>query len=286
MTNRKRPEDLRSHRWLGVSDLRSFGHRSRLRQVGYDTADWAGRPVIAIINTWSDINPCHTHLRQRAEEVKRGVLQAGGFPIELPAMSLAEVMVKPTTMLYRNFLAMETEELLRSHPIDGAVLLGGCDKTTPGLIMGAISMGLPTIFVPAGPMLRGNWQGKHLGSGSDVWKYWDEKRAGNISEDEWDEIENGIARSYASTSLSPASFTSSRTDRLKSSSVTPEPTRATQSARRSRSSARCRSGSSATPKWMRASRCGPRRSISSIVRFHASRSKSGGGVGGSTSGSG
>ena len=196
MTPRKRPEELRSHRWLGVSDLRSFGHRSRLRQVGYDTTDWAGRPVIGIINTWSDINPCHTHLRQRAEEVKRGVLQAGGFPIELPAMSLAEVMVKPTTMLYRNFLAMETEELLRSHPIDGAVLLGGCDKTTPGLIMGAISMGLPTIFVPAGPMLRGNWQGKTLGSGSDVWKYWDEKRAGNISEAEWDEIENGIARSF------------------------------------------------------------------------------------------
>jgi dihydroxy-acid dehydratase len=196
MTNRKRPEDLRSHRWLGVSDLRSFGHRSRLRQVGYDTTDWGGKPVIGIINTWSDINPCHTHLRIRAEEVKRGVLQAGGFPVELPAMSLAEVMVKPTTMMYRNFLAMETEELLRSHPIDGAVLLGGCDKTTPGLVMGAISMGLPTIYVPAGPMLRGNWQGKALGSGSDVWKYWDEKRAGNITEADWDEIENGIARSY------------------------------------------------------------------------------------------
>src|SRR5882762_5191533 len=196
MTNRKRPEDLRSHRWLGVSDLRSFGHRSRLRQVGYDTADWCKKPVIGIINSWSDINPCHVHLRQRADEVKRGVLQAGGFPIELPAMSLAEVMVKPTTMLYRNFLAMETEELLRSHPIDGAVLLGGCDKTTPGLIMGAISMGIPAIMVPAGPMLRGNWQGKALGSGSDVWKYWDEKRAGNITEADWDEIENGIARSF------------------------------------------------------------------------------------------
>ncbi|MBV8837439.1 MAG: dihydroxy-acid dehydratase [Alphaproteobacteria bacterium] len=196
MTQRKRPEDLRSHRWLGVSDLRAFGHRSRLRQVGYDATDWAGRPVIGIINTWSDINPCHTHLRQRAEEVKRGVLQAGGFPIELPAMSLAEVMVKPTTMMYRNFLAMETEELLRSHPIDGAVLLGGCDKTTPALIMGAISMGVPAIMVPAGPMLRGNWQGKPLGSGSDVWKYWDEKRAGNITEAEWEEIENGIARSF------------------------------------------------------------------------------------------
>ena len=148
---RKRPEELRSHRWFGVNDLRSFGHRSRLRQFGYDAADWAGKPVIGIINTWSDINACHGHLRARAEDVKRGVLQAGGLPIELPAMSLAEPMVKPSTMLYRNFLAMETEELLRSHPIDGAVLMGGCDKTTPGLVMGAISMGLPAIYVPAGP---------------------------------------------------------------------------------------------------------------------------------------
>ena len=149
--NRKRPEDLRSHRWLGVNDMRSFGHRSRLRQIGYDADDWSGKPVIGIINTWSEINPCHAHLRARAENVKRGVLQAGGFPIELPAMSLAEPFVKPSTMLYRNFLAMETEELLRSHPIDGAVLMGGCDKTTPGLIMGAISMGIPAIYVPAGP---------------------------------------------------------------------------------------------------------------------------------------
>jgi len=196
MTHRKRPEDLRSHRWLGVSDLRSFGHRSRLRQFGYDAVDWGGKPVIGIINTWSDINSCHAHLRARAEDVKRGVLQAGGFPLELPAMSLAEPFVKPTTMLYRNFLAMEAEELLRSHPIDGAVLLGGCDKTTPGLVMGAVSMGIPSIFVPAGPMLRGNWQGKILGSGSDTWKYWDEKRAGNITEEDWSEIENGIARSF------------------------------------------------------------------------------------------
>ena len=183
MTNRKRPEELRSHRWLGVNDLRSFGHRSRLRQGGYDAADWAGKPVIGIVNTWSDINFCHTHLRARAEDVKRGVLQAGGFPIELPAMSLSEPFVKPSTMLYRNLLAMEAEELLRSHPIDGAVLIGGCDKTTPGLIMGAISMGLPAIYVPAGPMLRGNWHGQVLGSGSDAWKYWDEKRAGRITED-------------------------------------------------------------------------------------------------------
>ena len=196
MNPRKRPEDLRSHRWLGVSDLRSFGHRSRLRQFGYDAVDWGGKPVIGIINTWSDINACHAHLRARAEDIKRGVLQAGGFPLEMPAMSLAEPFVKPSTMLYRNFLAMETEEILRSHPIDGAVLLGGCDKTTPALIMGAISMGLPAIYVPAGPMLRGNWRGQILGSGSDVWKYWDEKRAGNISEDDWGEIEGGIARSF------------------------------------------------------------------------------------------
>jgi dihydroxy-acid dehydratase len=193
---RKRPEDLRSHRWLGVEDLRAFGHRSRLRQIGYDAEDWRGKPVIGIVNTWSDINQCHTHLRARAEDVKRGVLQAGGFPIELPAISLSEPFVKPTTMLYRNFLAMETEELLRSHPIDGTVLLGGCDKTTPGLIMGAISMDLPAIYCPAGPMLRGNWRGHTLGSGSDVWKYWDEKRAGNITDADWAEIENGVARSF------------------------------------------------------------------------------------------
>ena len=180
---KKSPEQLRSYRWLGRDDLRSFGHRSRLRQMGYDRADWVGKPVIGILNTWSDINACHGHLRERAEDVKRGVWQAGGFPIELPAMSLAEPFVKPSTMLYRNFLAMECEELLRSHPIDGAVLMGGCDKTTPGLVMGAISMGLPAIYVPAGPMLRGNWRGHTLGSGSDVWKYWDEKRAGNIGDD-------------------------------------------------------------------------------------------------------
>jgi len=195
MTTRKKPEALRSHRWYGVNDLRSFGHRSRTAQMGYDRSDYAGKPVIAIINTWSDINPCHTHFRQRAEEVKRGVWQAGGFPVEMPAMSLAEPMQKPTTMLYRNFLAMETEELLRSYPADGVVLMGGCDKTTPGLIMGATSMNLPTIYMPAGPMLRGHWRENTLGSGSDTWKYWAELRAGNITDKEWQEIEDGIARS-------------------------------------------------------------------------------------------
>jgi dihydroxy-acid dehydratase len=192
---RKTPTELRSHRWYGVNDLRSFGHRSRTAQMGYSRADYAGKPVIAIINTWSDINSCHSHFRQRAEEVKRGVWQAGGFPVEMPAISLAEPFQKPTTMLYRNLLAMETEELLRSYPADGCVLMGGCDKTTPALIMGALSMNLPTIFVPAGPMLRGDFRGNFLGSGSDTWKYWAELRAGNITEDDWRGVEDGIARS-------------------------------------------------------------------------------------------
>ena len=191
----RQPEDLRSHRWYGQQDMRSFGHRSRTAQMGFDAADYRGKPVIGIINTWSDINPCHTHFKQRVEEVKRGVWSSGGFPVELPAMSLSEPFQKPTTMLYRNLLAMETEELLRSYPIDGAVLMGGCDKTTPGLLMGAESMDLPALFMPAGPMLRGNWGGKTLGSGSDTWKYWADLRAGVITPQDWQEIENGIARS-------------------------------------------------------------------------------------------
>jgi dihydroxy-acid dehydratase len=192
---RMTPEQLRSHRWYGNTDMRSFGHHSRTSQMGYSRADYLGKPIIAIINTWSDINACHVHFKQRAEEVKRGVLQAGGFPLEMPAIALAEVFQKPTTMLYRNLLALETEELLRSYPVDGAVLMGGCDKTTPAMLMGALSMNLPAIFMPAGPMLRGNWRDQPLGSGSDVWKYWAEKRAGNITEKQWLEIEDGIARS-------------------------------------------------------------------------------------------
>jgi dihydroxy-acid dehydratase len=192
---RKTPEELRSHRWYGAQDLRSFGHRSRTAQMGFDASDYRGKPVIAIVNTWSDINPCHTHFKQRVEDVKRGVWSAGGFPVELPAMSLSEPFQKPTTMLYRNLLAMETEELLRSYPIDGAVLMGGCDKTTPGLLMGASSMDLPALFLPAGPMLRGHWGGTTLGSGSDTWKYWADLRAGKITQQDWQEIENGIARS-------------------------------------------------------------------------------------------
>ena len=193
---KKTYESLRSARWFAPDDVRSFGHRSRAMQLGYGPDDWVGKPVIAIVNTWSDIAICHGHFKQRVEDVKRGVLQAGGFPIELPALSLAESIVKPTTMLYRNMLAMETEELLRSHPVDGAVLMGGCDKTTPGLLMGAMSAGMPCIYLPAGPMLRGNWKGKVLGSGSDTWKYWDDRRAGKITPTQWLEVEGGIARSH------------------------------------------------------------------------------------------
>jgi dihydroxy-acid dehydratase len=193
---RKTPEDLRSARWFARPDLRSFTHRSRTKQAGFAETEWAGRPVIGILNTWSDANSCHTHFRLRAEEVKRGVWQAGGFPLEMPVLSVGETYMKPTTMLYRNMLAMETEEIIRANPVDGVVLLGGCDKTVPGLIMGATSANLPAIFVSAGPMLRGNWRGEVLGSGSDVWKYWAEKRAGNLDDCAWKEIEDGIARSF------------------------------------------------------------------------------------------
>ena len=193
---RKDPSELRSFRWFGRDDMRSWGHRSRARQSGFSADDMVGKPVIAILNTWSDANPCHAHFRLRAEEVKRGVWQAGGFPMEIPLMTLGEVFMKPTTMLYRNLLAMEAEEALRSYPADGAILLGGCDKTVPALLMGATSANLPSIFVPAGPMLRGNWRGQILGSGSDVWKYWTERRAGTLDECSWREMEEGIARSF------------------------------------------------------------------------------------------
>ncbi|MBP0482677.1 L-arabinonate dehydratase [Sagittula salina] len=192
----KDPKDLRSARWFAPDDLRSMGHRSRAMQMGWDDQDWTDKPVIAVINTWSDLSPCHHHLRDRAEFVKQGVLQAGGFPVEMPVHSFSEQFLKPTSMLYRNMGALEVEETIRSHPIDGAVLLGGCDKSTPALIMGAVSAGVPFIFLPAGAMLRGNYAGKQLGSGTDVWKYWDERRAGTIGKEEWMGVQGGIARSY------------------------------------------------------------------------------------------
>jgi dihydroxy-acid dehydratase len=175
--------------------MRGFAHRQRMQQMGLRREDVMNRPIVAIVNTWSDLSPCHAHLRERAEAVKRGVLLAGGMPFELPAMSLGEVMVKPTTMLYRNFLAMEVEELLRSLPIDGAVLLGGCDKTTPGLLMGAISMGVPALFCPAGPMLNDRHQGKTVGAGTHTRMFWDDKQAGKIDEAEWVRLESRMTRS-------------------------------------------------------------------------------------------
>ena len=191
MTEKK----LRSARWFAPDDLRSFGHRSRMMQLGYSEEDFAGKPVIGILNTWSELNTCHSHFPERVKDVKRGVLQAGGFPVEMPSLSVDESFTKPTSMLYRNMLAMETEEMIRSHPLDGVVLMGGCDKTTPGLVMGAISAGVPMIYLPAGPMLSGNYAGKTLGSGSDAWKYWDERRAGNVTDKEWSGVQGGIARS-------------------------------------------------------------------------------------------
>jgi dihydroxy-acid dehydratase len=212
---RREPAGLRSHRWFGKDDLRSFGHRSRAKQAGFSLDDISGKPVIAILNTWSDANPCHTHLRLRADEVKRGIWQAGGFPMEIPLLTLGETFMKPSTMMYRNLLAMEAEEALRSYPADGAVLLGGCDKTVPALVMGATSANLPAIFVPAGPMLRGNWRGQILGSGSDVWKYWTERRAGTLDECAWREMEDGMARSFGTCmTMGTASTMASAVDAL------------------------------------------------------------------------
>jgi dihydroxy-acid dehydratase len=179
--------------------MRGFAHRQRAQQMGLRREDVLDRPIVAIINTWSELSPCHSHLRERADSVKKGVLMAGGYPFELPALSLGEVMVKPTTMLYRNLLAMEVEELLRSLPVDGVVLLAGCDKTTPGTVMGAISMGLPTLFCPAGPMLNdrqvANGVSRSIGAGTHTRMFWDEYQAGHVSECEWVRLESKMTRS-------------------------------------------------------------------------------------------
>ena len=194
-TARKKLTDLRSQRWFAADDIRAFAHRQRAQQMGLRREEFMGKPVIAILNTWSDLSPCHAHLRDRAEAVKRGVWQAGGFPVELPVLSVGEVMVKPTTMLYRNFLAMQVEEILRSHPVDGVVMLGGCDKSTPGLLMGAISMNLPAIFCPAGPMSNGKWRGTKTGAGTHTKIYWNKLQTGEISQDDWVDLESRMTRS-------------------------------------------------------------------------------------------
>ena len=189
------PEELRSYRYFGPDDLRSFGHRSRQKQSGFGTEEFNGKPVIGILNTWNDLISCHAHFKQRVEEVKRGVWQAGGFPVEVPVMGLSESFMKPTSMYYRNFLAMEAEEVLRTYPIDAAVLMGGCDKTTPALLMGALSANIPSIYMPGGPMNKTSWRGESLGSGSDVWKYWAERGAGRLGCEAWCELEDHIAAS-------------------------------------------------------------------------------------------
>ena len=190
---------LRSRRWFTATGMRAFAHRQRMQQMGLRREDVMAKPIVAIVNTWSDLSPCHAHLRERAEAIKKGVLMAGGMPFELPAMSLGEVMVKPTTMLYRNLLAMEVEELLRSHPVDGVVLLAGCDKTTPGTLMGAISMGLPTLFCSAGPMLNDRHvkggQTRRIGAGTHTRMFWDEYQAGAITDVEWTQLEAKMTRS-------------------------------------------------------------------------------------------
>lgn len=195
-TPRRTIESLRSQRWFAVDDMRAFSHRQRFQQIGFNRDEFMNRPVIAILNTWSDMSPCHAHLRERAEAVKRGIYRKGGFPVEIPVISVGEIVVKPSTMLYRNFLAMEAEEALRCHPIDGAVLLGGCDKSTPGLLMGAFSMDLPVIYCPAGPMSNGQWRGEKAGAGTHTKKFWEERRAGRVSDAEWIELETSMTRSF------------------------------------------------------------------------------------------
>src|SRR6266576_1768342 len=186
----------RSAIWFDRSDLDGFLHRSWLKSTGVSDETFRGRPVIGICNSWSDLVNCNVHLRGLAEAVKRGVLQAGGFPREFPVMSLGESLMKPTAMLYRNLMAMDVEESIRAYPLDGVVLLTGCDKTNPASIMGAASANIPSIVVTGGPMLNGHWRGKQIGSCSDCWHYHEELRAGRISEAEFEEIENSMSRSH------------------------------------------------------------------------------------------
>ena len=186
---------LRSAEWFERTDLDGFLHRSWLKSTGVSDETFRGRPVIGICNSWSELVNCNVHLRGLAESVKRGVLQAGGFPLEFPVTSLGESLMKPTTMLYRNLMAMDVEESIRSYPLDGVVLLTGCDKTNPASIMGAASADIPSIVVTGGPMLNGHWRGREIGSCSDCWHYHEELRAGRITEAEWVEIENSMSRS-------------------------------------------------------------------------------------------
>lgn len=186
---------LRSQEWFGRNDKLGFLHRSWMRAEGFPSSVFSGKPVIGICNSWSELTNCNAHLRQVAEAVKRGVWSAGGFPLEFPTISLGEPFMRPSSMMFRNLMAMDVEESIRANPMDGVVLLCGCDKTTPAQLMGAVSADLPSIFVTGGPMLKGMWRNKELGSGTDVWHYWDELRAGRITQEDWCEIECAMSRS-------------------------------------------------------------------------------------------
>jgi dihydroxy-acid dehydratase len=185
--------NLRSAEWFAGRPELAFQHRSALRSMGIDPSQYAGRPVIGIANSWSELNNCNMNLRELAEAVKRGVLAAGGLPLEFPTISLGEEFMKPSAMLYRNLMAMDVEETLRSNPIDGVVLLCNCDKTTPAQLMAAASADLPAIQLNGGPRDVGHWRGRPVGSGTDIWRYWDDVRTGKISREEWDDLEGCIA---------------------------------------------------------------------------------------------
>lgn len=192
---RKTVSDLRSQKWFAAPGKSGDNKNFRMRQAGFNAEDHRDKPVIGILSAWSDFNTCHAHFPQRIEEVKRGIWQTGGFPAVVPVQSVSESYVRPTSMMYRNFLAMEVEEAIRSHPIDGVVLLGGCDKTTPAMIMGAISANVPTVFVPAGAMLRGVWHGEVVGSGTSSWRSYADYRAGMIGRQTWEDIGESLVRS-------------------------------------------------------------------------------------------
>src|SRR6516162_8534232 len=192
----KEEKKYRSAAWFGHPDKDGFIHRSWMKNQGFPENVFDGRPVIGICNTWSELTPCNSHLRDLAEHVKRGVWESGGLPLEFPAMSLGETQMRPTAMLFRNLLAMEVEESIRGNPIDAVVLLGGCDKTTPGQLMGAASVDLPVMVVSSGPMLNGKFRGRDIGSGTDVWRFSEEVRAGDMSMAEFLSAESGMSRSH------------------------------------------------------------------------------------------
>src|SRR5215217_1813673 len=192
---RKKPEDMRSQQWFGRRDRDGFNYRSWVKGKGVPHDQFDGRPVIGICNTFSELTPCNSHFRTLAEQVKIGVYEAGGFPLEFPVMSLGETLLRPTAMLYRNLASMDVEESIRGNPIDGVVLLMGCDKTTPSLVMGASSVDLPTIGVSGGPMLSGRFRGKQIGSGTGVWQMSEDVRAGKMAQEEFTAAESCMHRS-------------------------------------------------------------------------------------------